>query len=151
MTSLHLPRPTGSKTQTRSQVRKPSQPGSLPLGLPCTPLLQSTCRVYGPRPSRQTNGARRSLDQARLPSANQPKSYRVFVSTVRNESTEIGHTLDVQAGEYPFGVVNGFPLELERGEQGKNILIGEPSPNARDLYSLGEDSLAYCRAWGRFC
>lgn len=22
------------------------------------------------------------------------------------------HTLDVQAGEYPFGVVNGFPLEL---------------------------------------
>lgn len=32
---------------------------------------------------------------------------------------ETGHTLDVQAGEYPFGVVNGFPLELERGERGR--------------------------------
>ena len=32
---------------------------------------------------------------------------------------ETSHTLDVQAVEYPFGVINGFPVELEDGERGR--------------------------------
>lgn len=148
MTSSCLPCLTGSKTLTRSSGKKSNQAGSLPLGLPCTCSLQSACRVYGRQLSRQTNDAHRSLDQARLPSANQPESRRVFVSTLGSKYAEISHTLDVQAGEYPFGVVNGFPLELERSEQGgiPCIQVGERLPNARHLYPLGKDGLADCRA-----
>ena len=37
---------------------------------------------------------------------------RFGLATTKWNMKKPSHTLEVQAGEYPFGVVNGFPLEL---------------------------------------
>ena len=69
--------------------------------------------MYGQRPSRQTDGVHRSWDQVRLPSANQPEGGTILLSGLQTTHTRKNtRTLEVQAGEYPFGVANGFPLEL---------------------------------------
>jgi len=48
----------------------------------------------------------------RLPSANQPKGGSIRSATTVQNIKKPSHTLEVQVGEYPFGVVNGLPLEL---------------------------------------
>lgn len=68
------------------------------------------------------------------------------LSNSQAETRESSHTLDVQAGEYPFGVMNGFPLELQgcsvENEATWPGQLGEPLPNARDLHLPDEESLA---------
>jgi len=67
--------------------------------------MDDTCRV------RQMVRVRVGIKRVSLLPINL-RAVRFRSATSKRHAQKISHTLDVQAGEYPFDVLNGFPLEL---------------------------------------